>query len=169
VYSGRFSSIASHGQTFRSPPAKPGVYHVIIRDKIDFVHSYIVFQHITPRRGEILFASLLSSLCDGGIGAVHFTYADQSGWKTRAYNWCREKVPGVSNVLNIMKGRNWNTPCVQMKAYSLSRIVELLYEHGCGDIYALLDGTQGMQLGMFLFFRKSGRPYPDWRTGIEAR
>ena len=30
MYSGRFSSIASHGQTFRSPPAKPGVYHWII-------------------------------------------------------------------------------------------------------------------------------------------
>ena len=39
----------------------------------DLIHSVIVFQHIAPRRVEVLMRGLLSHLEPGGIGALHFT------------------------------------------------------------------------------------------------
>ena len=41
----------------------------------DFIHSFIVFQHIPVKRGKRIFAKLLNHLADGGICAVQFTYS----------------------------------------------------------------------------------------------
>ena len=41
----------------------------------DFIHSYIVFQHIPRRKGLQLLKLLLNKLETGGICAIHFTYS----------------------------------------------------------------------------------------------
>ena len=46
-----------------------------VAERFDFVHSYIVLQHIPPVRGTNIAWRLLQLLNDGGVGAVHFTYA----------------------------------------------------------------------------------------------
>jgi 2-polyprenyl-3-methyl-5-hydroxy-6-metoxy-1,4-benzoquinol methylase len=42
----------------------------------DLVHSYIVFQHIPVARGELILRKLTSLISEGGVGAIHLTYAD---------------------------------------------------------------------------------------------
>ena len=44
----------------------------------DFVHSYIVFQHIPVDTGYNIFDQLLSNLRKGGVGVLHFTYYSSS-------------------------------------------------------------------------------------------
>ena len=46
--------------------------------KVDFITSFIVFQHIPCRRGQQLFRQLLDRLNEGGVGAIHFTYSRAS-------------------------------------------------------------------------------------------
>lgn len=50
-------------------------YSESFSEKVDFIHSYIVFQHIPVRKGIKIFLSLLKNLSDNGIGIIHFTYS----------------------------------------------------------------------------------------------
>jgi SAM-dependent methyltransferase len=43
----------------------------------DFVHTFIVLQHISVRRGGEIIRKLISVLVDGGIGAIQVTYSDR--------------------------------------------------------------------------------------------
>lgn len=136
----------------------------------DFVHSFIVFQHIKCSRGERLFKRLLSLLAVNGVGAIHFTYVDQQPSYRRAIRWARKSLPFVHNLLNVARGLSWDTPSAQMNAYNLSRLVSCLYASGCNAFFSILDGTPGMQLGVFLFFQKTiDGPNEDWRHQIELR
>jgi 2-polyprenyl-3-methyl-5-hydroxy-6-metoxy-1,4-benzoquinol methylase len=45
-----------------------------IKGKFDFIHSFIVFQHIPIKRGEWIFKNLLEHLEDDGVGVFHFTF-----------------------------------------------------------------------------------------------
>ena len=40
----------------------------------DFVHSFIVFQHIPVKHGMLILDNIMSSLKHGGVGVLHFTY-----------------------------------------------------------------------------------------------
>ncbi len=40
----------------------------------DLIHSFIVFQHIPPRRGEALVERMIGLLSDDGVAALHFLY-----------------------------------------------------------------------------------------------
>ena len=46
------------------------------KNEFDFIHSFIVFQHIKPKTGEQILRKLLADLAVDGIGALHFTYLD---------------------------------------------------------------------------------------------
>src|SRR5687767_3389031 len=41
---------------------------------LDFIHSYIVFQHIEPRLGIDITRSLLRRLKPGGVGSLHYSF-----------------------------------------------------------------------------------------------
>jgi SAM-dependent methyltransferase len=47
--------------------------------QFDFVHSYIVFQHIPPERGLETLRRLLSKIAPGGCAAIHVTYGRSYG------------------------------------------------------------------------------------------
>ncbi len=121
-------------------------------EKIDFIHSYIVFQHIPIRKGIKIFLSLLKNLSDNGIGVLHFTYS-----KKNDLRWIIEKirnnVPLVSNVINIIRKRDFNYPSMQMNSYDINKILFILQEHGISEFYC--DFTDhGKDLGVVIYFEK---------------
>src|SRR5262247_1653813 len=69
----------------------------------DFLHSFIVFQHIPSRRGEMILRAMLRRLSDKGIGSLHFTYASTvPGWR-RLWRKLRATLPLVNNLANLVK------------------------------------------------------------------
>ena len=46
-----------------------------VSGKFDFIHSYIVFQHIPRERGMKILSRLLDLLDVDGVAVLHFTYA----------------------------------------------------------------------------------------------
>ena len=46
-----------------------------LEEKFDFIHSFIVFQHIPSSRGIHIFLKLLEHLDSGGIAAIHLVYS----------------------------------------------------------------------------------------------
>ena len=82
----------------------------------DFIHSFIVFQHIPARRGEMIFRQMLRRLADNGVGALHFTYAGRvPGWKRLILGLC-EIVPSANSLVNLAKGRPFRNPFVEMNS-----------------------------------------------------
>jgi SAM-dependent methyltransferase len=120
----------------------------------DFVHSYIVFQHLPRRRGEQIAERLVGLLASNGVGALHFTYRLPLSRFQRAKQRARRSVPFAHIVANLLRGKPASRPLMQLHDYSLQRVFELLHRGGCLDVHARYTDHGGL-LGVFLFFRKS--------------
>ena len=101
----------------------------------DFIHSFIVFQHIPSRRGETILREMLRRLADNGVGALHFTYASRvPGWVRLLHGLC-EIVPSAYSLVNLAKGRPFRYPFVEMNSYNVNRLILHLHEHGCHRVH----------------------------------
>jgi 2-polyprenyl-3-methyl-5-hydroxy-6-metoxy-1,4-benzoquinol methylase len=119
----------------------------------DFIHSYIVFQHIPPRRGEAMVARLLDRLGPGGVAALQFTYRTPISSVQRIARWARLKVPLVAPVANVLKGRPPSNPYMQVYEYDTSRILEIVRAAGCKEMRLEFTDHGGV-IGIFIYCRK---------------
>jgi cyclopropane fatty-acyl-phospholipid synthase-like methyltransferase len=118
----------------------------------DFVHSYIVFQHIPPRTGERIFVRLVEQLTSGGIGALHFTHTRRASMVRRVANWAGRWMLPANMLANLTQGRPMLEPQIPMYRYDLGKLIALLGERGCGAIHAL-PTNHGEHHGAMLLFR----------------
>lgn len=124
--------------------------------KFDFVHSFIVLQHVPAARGERIFANLVSALKQGGIGAIHITYA-QDSLTNRMEALLRKYVPFSGNALNVVRGKEWGAPRMEMHSYDLNRLFYVLQKARIQRLYCEYS-DHGHALGVFLFFQKPSVP-----------
>jgi 2-polyprenyl-3-methyl-5-hydroxy-6-metoxy-1,4-benzoquinol methylase len=122
--------------------------------RVDFVHAFIVFQHIPPRAGLWLANELVRRLRPGGIGALHFTYARRANPLRVAVNRLRRYVPGVNRAANLVQRRPIGEPFIPMYNYNLGAVCRVLADNGCREVYARLT-DHGGHLGAMLSFRKA--------------
>jgi SAM-dependent methyltransferase len=118
----------------------------------DFIHSFIVFQHIPAPEGERIVRGLLDRLEPGGVGALQFTTAQRASALRRFVRRLRWSAPVVNEVANLLKGRP-GEPLMIMDQYDLGRIWSALREHGCEHAY-LRATDHGGNLGVMVFFEK---------------
>lgn len=121
----------------------------------DFIHSFIVFQHIPAPRGKQIFVNLLNHLEAGGIGAMQFTYAKTKYEKNYGMETIRERLLNplkklVKAFLRILPHRD---PEMQMNLYNLNELLFLIQRQGIRNVYVEYTNHEG-QLGVFLFFQK---------------
>lgn len=121
----------------------------------DFVHSYIVLQHVPVRRGERLVHALAGRLAPGGVGVFHVTYARAATpLFRRLLYWARTRVPGAHWGLNLALGRPADAPLMQGNHYSVTRLLDLLWRQGCAEVHVRFSDQQGSR-GVLLFGRKA--------------
>ena len=117
----------------------------------DFVHAFIVMQHISPNDGERIFERFLQVLNGGGIGAIHLTY----GIPTNKYAFLRARIyrdfPVVNWIKNLFRGAG-QQPMIPFYIYDLNRIFTLLQKYDCGK--CVVRFSDHGQIGVFLFFQK---------------
>lgn len=126
----------------------------------DFIHSFIVFQHIPVARGEAMLRRLVRLLREGGVGALHFTYRIELSPPMRAYIWTKVNVPLVQPAINVLRRRPSGTPLMQMNEYSITRLTRILHEEGCHEILsrATRHSEERPAHGVMLVFRKQRLP-----------
>jgi SAM-dependent methyltransferase len=125
-----------------------------IKEKFDFVHSYIVLQHIPVLRGERLVRELAGRLAPDGIGVFHVTYLHPPASPLRRLlYWARTRLPGAHWALNLARGRPARTPMMQVNRYSVTRLLDILSNTGCPEVHVRFTNHNGYR-GVLLFARK---------------
>lgn len=119
----------------------------------EFVHSYIVFQHIPPARGEVIAARLLERLEPGGVAALHFSYRTPISPVKRFLRWARLSIPFAASAANLVRGRAPSHPYMQVYEYEITRLLEILRLGGCDQIHLEFTDHGGV-LGAFFYCRK---------------
>ena len=119
---------------------------------LDFIHSYIVFQHIPVAAGIWLADALVQRLIPGGVGALHFTYARRTTPLRRVVHRLRRVVPGVNILANVVQHRPLFEPLIPMNQYDLGALLSLLGDRGCTHVHARLT-DHGGHMGAMLIFR----------------
>ncbi len=114
----------------------------------DWVNSYIVLQHIPPKRGYSMIAALAAALAPGGALTLHvtaFSHEIKPEWR------------GWSAPLNQLRWRvsRWfaETGVITMYDYSFSRVLEILVEAGLKS-FILDHQNHGGHHGFIIFARK---------------
>jgi len=119
----------------------------------NFIHSFIVFQHIPVARGEKLFKNLIEHLEPNGVCVVHFTYK-QAADPRKFIPFARRYIPLSVNFINLVKGRGFFAPCMQMHTYDLNRLFLVIQKTNILNCYMEFT-DHGGHLGIVVYFKQS--------------
>lgn len=117
--------------------------------KYDFVHSYIVLQHIPAERGLRIIQRLVELCAPGGIGCIHVAYGRTR--RARLISFIKEHVPLGPRILNLCRGRAWSAPYLQMYAYKLEDVYQILRSAGIDSVVAKFTDHDGNHGAMLMF------------------
>lgn len=124
-----------------------------VSGSFDFIHSYIVLQHIPPARGEAMTARLLEALEPGGVAALHFSYRTPGSPVRRFLRWTRLSIPFGTSMANLLNGRATDHPYMQVYEYDTTRLLEVFRAAGCDQVHLEFTDHAGV-LGVFFYCRK---------------
>jgi 2-polyprenyl-3-methyl-5-hydroxy-6-metoxy-1,4-benzoquinol methylase len=123
-------------------------------ESYDFVHTYLVLQHIPISMGENIIRALVQSVRIGGVGAIHFTIADSRRRANVLMKNIIKTTPVLRNIGNIVLGRSWNYPAMQMNGYSSERVIQILSDCHVEKFTAFRVDDWG-SIGLFVFFERA--------------
>jgi SAM-dependent methyltransferase len=113
--------------------------------QVDWVNSYIVFQHIPPARGMALLERLLDRVEPNGFASLHFTiYRD--GVVAKGDAWQQIRI--MWNRMTAPKG------VVLMYDYDLAQICRLFHARGMQRL-SMVHTDHGGHHGVIIFARRA--------------
>jgi SAM-dependent methyltransferase len=119
--------------------------------EFDLVHSALVLQHVPVAEGERIVAKLAGLLRPGGVGVIHLPIGGRRS--LRLFNTVM-KLPLAPNLLNVLRGRPWAYPHMQMNVYDLSRVMQILHVSGVGMVHVGLSARLGGYDPCTLYFQR---------------
>ena len=122
-------------------------------DKFDFVHTYIVLQHIPVSRGMKIIQELLERVEFDGIVSLHVNLERRTPFHLQAVYWARTRVPFANGLFNLLRGRPIAEPCMQMNEYSLRDVLEATAVAGFGTAVVRFE-NHGMCRTVQIFARR---------------
>jgi 2-polyprenyl-3-methyl-5-hydroxy-6-metoxy-1,4-benzoquinol methylase len=125
----------------------------LVRGKFDFVHSFLVFQHIPRIRGEVILSRLIHHLEPAGVIAVHVPFARHDSPGKQALHAVRKGFVPANIVVNLLKRRSWDHPFMQMNMYDMNRLLRVFSDSGLSDAFVEIADV-GDFVSAFVFGRK---------------
>lgn len=120
---------------------------------MEFIHSFIVFQHIPVSRGLSILKKMLLLLASDGIGALHFTFARHASNFRIFLQRMRDSIPFANGFYNLVLGRRFSYPHMEMNCYEAGMILDALYANGCRDVHVRFSDHNGF-IGAMFYFKK---------------
>lgn len=119
----------------------------------DLVHSFIVLQHIPPERGIAIMERLLSRVTEGGVAALHVTYARNAPRIRKIVNRIRRASALMNGLVNLAQRRPYTYPLMAMYEYDPSQVLDSLRSAGITDFHLRLT-DHGGHLGMMIYAQR---------------
>jgi len=140
----------------------------------DFIHSFIVFQHLEVKRGTKLISQLIDYLEEGGVGCIHVTYSHplykhNNGVKLKKLDLKILKQKIVHDTKAIARKIYWhikvrlnkkeklpayfNDPEMQMNFYNINELFFIIQSAGIRNMH--IEFTDHGYWGVQIFFQKS--------------
>lgn len=113
-------------------------------ERFDWIHSYIVFQHIPPARGMAILRDLLNRLEPGGLLTLHFTVDRVGPLKT---------ANPLRALWRLVAQRFSARGQMHMYDYNLSALIALFCQSGFQD-FKLSSTDHGGHIGVFVIGRR---------------
>lgn len=120
--------------------------------EFDFIHSFIVFQHINPKIGEVIFKKMVGMLSEGGIGVVQFGYADSVSTFAQKFRFSLYRDYSITYKLRNLVLRKKREPLIPMYSYNLNNLMLILQKNDCHNCHIRFS-NHGVE-GIILFFQK---------------
>ncbi|MFM8528420.1 MAG: methyltransferase domain-containing protein [Ilumatobacteraceae bacterium] len=128
--------------------------------RFDFVHSFIVLQHIRRKRGIVILDQLLSRLSPGGVAAIHLTYRPSAQAKasisSRTLNRLKSvliEVPRLRSLAEAVLRRRLSPPII-MDSYPLNDVMATIAARGLNHVH-LRHSQHDEDRGLLIFARRS--------------
>jgi 2-polyprenyl-3-methyl-5-hydroxy-6-metoxy-1,4-benzoquinol methylase len=122
--------------------------------RFDFVHSSIVFNHISWARGKIMIAEMFELLRPNGAMAIQVMLQAHISRLRRLGSWLREHFLPFNWLVNVARRRPIFEPLIQGNEYPLGELLLLLKDKGAGDFAIQLDKVTEGHTFAFLFCGK---------------
>jgi SAM-dependent methyltransferase len=124
-------------------------------EQFEFVHTFIVMQHIRPAQGMPILQQLIDLTAPGGIFAIHLTIGDLRKSR-RAFNIVRYHFRPAHWFYNALRRRPLSEPITEMNRYDAARVFELFHRNKCGNLVASPLDHNG-HIGVMFIGRKGSQ------------
>lgn len=128
----------------------------LLNGTYDLIHSTMVFQHIPVKRGEWIVKNLIEHLSNAGVCVLHFTYAKTYKFR-KVIPLMRKYIPFFQNIINVIKGREFFYPHMQMNSYNLNHLFLMIQTANVRNCYIEFT-DHGGELGIIVYFQKRAAP-----------
>jgi SAM-dependent methyltransferase len=122
---------------------------------VQFVHSFLVLQHIAVHRGLAIIGRLADRLAPAGVCALHVPIDRKLSLSGKLAYFGKHVVPGCRFLFNIVQRKPISEPLMQMTPYPIGAVLDVLQASGVEDIW-LAPIIIEAQPGVIWFGRKKG-------------
>lgn len=122
--------------------------------EFELVHSFIVFQHISWRRGRILIQELSERVKPGGYLAIHVFTSCKASRIVRWLVQLRYIFPPLNWMRNVVRNRPIFEPAMQLHVYDLKKIASDLVARKFGTPLLIEEPTGSDFDSAILFARR---------------
>jgi SAM-dependent methyltransferase len=127
-----------------------------VSGSFDLVHSFIVLQHIPPRRGVAILRDLVARVEAGGMIVLQLPYRSTAGAWRRLAGRITRFDPLTRRVVNLVRGRRFSYPTMTTFCYDVGTVFTILRDAGFADFRISLDAAAGAgYLSMTIYGQKS--------------
>lgn len=125
--------------------------------QFDFVHTYIVLQHLSPERGYIIVQNLLSHLSAGGAFFIHVSCKRNLPMAREFAYFCKTRIPFAYVLVNLFRGRRVFEPKMEVNEYDVGRLLEILSQAGFQEVLTRVE-NHGNTLTAGFYSRSTRAP-----------
>lgn len=110
-----------------------------LRRRFDFIHTYIVLQHIAPRRGYRIIRNLFQHLSPGGAFLIHVCVQRKLPFLSEFRYRIRHQLPYAFMLRNLIRGRGLLEPTIHMNEYNVTVLLNIFRLAGFDELVTKLE------------------------------
>lgn len=117
--------------------------------RFNFIHTYIVLQHISAKRGYVIVRNLLRHLASGGTFFIHVCCRRNLPLVRELVYFCKTKIPGGYILFNMLQGKKISEPVMEGNEYDVGTLLKVFQEAGFEDVMTKLENRSNCLTASF--------------------